>query len=194
MHGTGKNEECFICFDREASCVFMECGHAGVCRPCANKLWARPPHQCPTCRERIQLVVELVPSPVKSPGSARTPEQVFSCRRSFEGGTSGESSHRPRRSSQGKLTGLSREGRLTEENAPAVEQEQFTVERARELRDLEATLRRIAPMTDLNNPHDYPLADLEAALVTIENLRIPEGFQLDFEMPGMVPWDGRPFV
>lgn len=38
----------------------MECGHAGWCRPCANRLCARPPHQCPLCRAPIDLVVDLL--------------------------------------------------------------------------------------------------------------------------------------
>lgn len=50
---------CTICYDNEASCVFMECGHGGYCWRCAHVLFARPPSECPVCRQPIQQVLEL---------------------------------------------------------------------------------------------------------------------------------------
>lgn len=50
---------CTICYDQQACCVFMECGHGGYCWRCAHVLFARPPSECPVCRQPIQQVVEL---------------------------------------------------------------------------------------------------------------------------------------
>lgn len=47
---------CIICYDAAATCVFLECGHGGYCRKCANRLFVRPPHECPTCRQKIDQV------------------------------------------------------------------------------------------------------------------------------------------
>ncbi|KAK9815906.1 hypothetical protein WJX72_011686 [[Myrmecia] bisecta] len=41
------------------TCVFLECGHGGICRSCGNRLFARPPHECPTCRQKIAQIVQL---------------------------------------------------------------------------------------------------------------------------------------
>lgn len=69
---------CTICCDRPATCVFMECGHGGYCWRCAHLLYIRPPNECPVCRARIELVLEVsnpaVPlgtsAPVLQQGSA----------------------------------------------------------------------------------------------------------------------------
>eukprot|EP00854_Cymbomonas_tetramitiformis_P021636 gene21636-26024_t len=53
------DERCIICYDSRATHVFLECGHAGFCKICAFKMWVRPPHECPTCRQKIEQVVEL---------------------------------------------------------------------------------------------------------------------------------------
>jgi hypothetical protein len=50
---------CVICYDRQQSCVFLECGHGGFCAKCARLLFVRPPNECPSCRQRIEQVVEL---------------------------------------------------------------------------------------------------------------------------------------
>ena len=50
---------CFVCWDRPPDSVILECGHGGLCRPCANRVWARPPHECPVCRGHIFLVISL---------------------------------------------------------------------------------------------------------------------------------------
>ncbi|GLC38441.1 hypothetical protein PLESTB_001577700 [Pleodorina starrii] len=52
-------QSCVICFDGEASCVFLECGHGGFCRRCAYLLFVRPPHECPSCRGSIAQVLQL---------------------------------------------------------------------------------------------------------------------------------------
>lgn len=57
--GPSDDELCVICYDNAATCVFLECGHGGFCRKCANLLFVRPPNECPTCRTRIEQVLEL---------------------------------------------------------------------------------------------------------------------------------------
>jgi len=55
----GDDGLCTICCDRPATCVLLECGHAGFCWRCAHVLYVRPPNECPVCRARIELVLEL---------------------------------------------------------------------------------------------------------------------------------------
>jgi len=51
---------CVICYEENvARFVLLECGHGGFCKRCANLLFVRPPNECPTCRARIEQVVEL---------------------------------------------------------------------------------------------------------------------------------------
>lgn len=50
---------CTICYDQPATCVLMECGHGGYCWRCAHLLFARPPSECPVCRQPIMQVLEL---------------------------------------------------------------------------------------------------------------------------------------
>lgn len=47
---------CTICYDEQATCVLMECGHGGYCWRCAHVLFARPPSECPVCRQSIMQV------------------------------------------------------------------------------------------------------------------------------------------
>jgi hypothetical protein len=47
---------CTICYDNQATCVLMECGHGGYCWRCAHVLFARPPSECPVCRQKIMQV------------------------------------------------------------------------------------------------------------------------------------------
>lgn len=50
---------CYICCERRADAVVMECGHGGVCFACATQLADTPPHQCPVCRDPIQEILKL---------------------------------------------------------------------------------------------------------------------------------------
>jgi len=59
VHLVIEDDHCIICYDRKPTCVFLECGHSGVCNICAHKMWIRPPHECPTCRATIDQVVEI---------------------------------------------------------------------------------------------------------------------------------------
>eukprot|EP00873_Tetraselmis_striata_P046496 jgi/Tetstr1/466760/TSEL_011230.t1 len=54
-----EDPSCIVCYDAPPTCVFLTCGHGGVCRRCAYKLFVRPPNECPTCRQAIEQVVEL---------------------------------------------------------------------------------------------------------------------------------------
>jgi hypothetical protein len=73
----GDDGLCTICCDRAATCIFMECGHGGYCWRCAHLLYIRPPNECPVCRARIELVLQVadpdVPlggrAPVLTPGA-----------------------------------------------------------------------------------------------------------------------------
>lgn len=40
---------CIICFDKKQDTVIMDCGHAGLCNPCAVDLFERG-ENCPICR------------------------------------------------------------------------------------------------------------------------------------------------
>lgn len=48
---------CYICCERRADAVLMECGHGGTCFECAQQLASIPPAQCPVCRKTIQEVL-----------------------------------------------------------------------------------------------------------------------------------------
>lgn len=66
----GDDGLCTICCDRKATCVFLECGHGGYCWRCAHVLYVRPPNECPVCRARIELVLEVADPHVPLGGSA----------------------------------------------------------------------------------------------------------------------------
>jgi hypothetical protein len=81
---------CTICYDNEASCVFMECGHGGYCWRCAHVLFARPPSECPVCRQPIQQVVELEdPAGALVGGAVRVKAQPGARSSSGSGASSG---------------------------------------------------------------------------------------------------------
>ncbi|CAN0583175.1 unnamed protein product, partial [Ectocarpus sp. 12 AP-2014] len=54
-----EHSTCYICCERRADAVVMECGHGGVCFTCATTLADSPPHLCPVCRKVIQEVFKL---------------------------------------------------------------------------------------------------------------------------------------
>lgn len=61
---------CYICCERRADAVVMECGHGGMCFKCAQQLVVTPPSQCPVCRKPIQQVLRFERVlPVPSGGS-----------------------------------------------------------------------------------------------------------------------------
>ncbi|CAM9533012.1 unnamed protein product [Ectocarpus fasciculatus] len=54
-----EHSTCYICCERRADAVVMECGHGGVCFTCATHLADSPPHLCPVCRKVIQEVFKI---------------------------------------------------------------------------------------------------------------------------------------
>lgn len=48
---------CYICCERRADAVVMECGHGGMCFTCATQLANTPPSLCPVCRKTISEVL-----------------------------------------------------------------------------------------------------------------------------------------
>lgn len=48
---------CYICCERRADAVVMECGHGGMCFTCATHLANTPPSLCPVCRKTISEVL-----------------------------------------------------------------------------------------------------------------------------------------
>jgi hypothetical protein len=70
--------------------VFMECGHGGYCWRCAHVLFARPPSECPVCRQPIQQVVELEdPAGALVGGAVRVKKQGGSGNRNSSSSGSG---------------------------------------------------------------------------------------------------------
>lgn len=51
---------CFVCYERTANSIFMNCGHGGICSECAQETWNKK-SSCITCRERISEVIKYVP-------------------------------------------------------------------------------------------------------------------------------------
>ena len=63
--GTRQEEEdksCIVCLDRERNALLLECGHGGLCVPCADALWRSGPafRNCPMCREVFTGVMKIV--------------------------------------------------------------------------------------------------------------------------------------
>lgn len=53
---------CSICMDRAPDAVLLECGHGGVCMPCAESLWnsGADGRLCPMCRKAITGIVKII--------------------------------------------------------------------------------------------------------------------------------------
>ena len=51
-----ERQPCYLCMDRRADAVLLECGHGGICAACAAALWRRAAaapaveRRCPLCR------------------------------------------------------------------------------------------------------------------------------------------------
>lgn len=86
---------CTICYDRPATCVFIRCGHGGYCWRCAHVLYARPPSECPVCRQAIDQVVELEEPHAKVGQPARVKAQPRPPSSGSGGGSGGGGGGRP---------------------------------------------------------------------------------------------------
>ena len=51
---------CFICFANEANCVFLDCGHGGICLDCAMDT-IKKNNICALCREPVTQIIEINP-------------------------------------------------------------------------------------------------------------------------------------
>mmetsp|Transcript_31650 Transcript_31650/g.28784 ORF Transcript_31650/g.28784 Transcript_31650/m.28784 type:complete len:82 (-) Transcript_31650:50-295(-) len=49
---------CFVCYEREANTLFLNCGHGGMCYECAETCWKKQ-NGCSTCRKKIEKMVTL---------------------------------------------------------------------------------------------------------------------------------------
>ena len=54
------DEECRYCEAAPQECVFLPCGHAGVCIRCATR-WLEEHSTCPDCRSEVQKLARLGP-------------------------------------------------------------------------------------------------------------------------------------
>lgn len=58
-------ETCYLCMDRAADAVLVECGHGGLCVVCADALWRRGTRapggrSCPLCRRPFIGVMHIL--------------------------------------------------------------------------------------------------------------------------------------
>jgi len=60
--GGEEDVTCVVCLDRPRESVLLECGHGGLCVPCAISLWRQGParRHCPMCRKAFVGVVRIV--------------------------------------------------------------------------------------------------------------------------------------
>lgn len=49
---------CYVCMERQATAMLLDCGHAGLCLPCAKRLLAST-RTCPLCRNPISRVMQV---------------------------------------------------------------------------------------------------------------------------------------
>jgi hypothetical protein len=61
-----ERQPCYLCMDRQADAVLIECGHGGMCAVCATALWRRAAaapaaeRRCPLCRVPFVGVMLIV--------------------------------------------------------------------------------------------------------------------------------------
>ena len=66
---SGNFVECYICADREANAVLMNCGHGGMCYECGLILARREGEKiCPVCRSSIEQVLKICSQSVHADG------------------------------------------------------------------------------------------------------------------------------
>lgn len=46
---TEGNQNCLICYDQKGDCIFMDCGHGGICLECSLEIWKKK-RVCYLCR------------------------------------------------------------------------------------------------------------------------------------------------
>ena len=50
--------QCYVCVERPATAMLVDCGHAGLCMDCGKRLLASS-KTCPLCRCRITRVMQV---------------------------------------------------------------------------------------------------------------------------------------
>lgn len=53
-----ENEVCAVCYIQKSNSVIMDCGHGGLCFPCALKICEQN-EKCYICRNPIQKILEV---------------------------------------------------------------------------------------------------------------------------------------
>ena len=81
-------DTCYLCMDRAADAVLVECGHGGLCVKCADTLWRQGEDGrcCPLCRHRFIGVMRIVSEteaavrvePTHYPGMPESPRAALS--------------------------------------------------------------------------------------------------------------------
>lgn len=54
-----EDKVCVICFEKPSEYVLMPCGHSGYCQVCAHRVFVKPPHHCPICRQLMHGVLRV---------------------------------------------------------------------------------------------------------------------------------------
>lgn len=49
---------CYICMLHEPTAILLECGHAGICSTCAQKIWVTN-RRCPLCQKTSESVIVI---------------------------------------------------------------------------------------------------------------------------------------
>ena len=49
----GDDDTCYVCLNNVPNAVFTDCGHAGICCPCAHKIVTGALPTCPLCRVEV---------------------------------------------------------------------------------------------------------------------------------------------
>jgi hypothetical protein len=74
-----ERQPCYLCMDRRADAVLIECGHGGMCAVCATVLWRRAAaapaaeRRCPLCRVPFVGVMLIVGEAAGTVRAARFP-------------------------------------------------------------------------------------------------------------------------
>ncbi len=54
-----RDNTCFVCMERPADAVLLECGHSGLCVECATVLWNQG-RRCPLCRRGFAAIMRII--------------------------------------------------------------------------------------------------------------------------------------
>ena len=60
----GENS-CYVCVEREANAILMDCGHGGICYDCAVSMICQK-NECMECRKPVKTIYKIVSYPKTS--------------------------------------------------------------------------------------------------------------------------------